>query len=81
MTDIEILSKVFNMYVDHSYRQREIAERLGVSVTDIGYLLRSLGFYQCKLISINHPEILLRKDPYIKTILGRIRERNGYSCS
>lgn len=79
MTDVEILSKVFNMYVDHSYRQREIAERLGVSVADIGYLLRSLGFHQCKLITINHPEILLRKDPYIKRILEKIRKSKNYS--
>lgn len=73
MTDIQILTKIWNMYVDHSYRQREIAEHLKVSTADIGYILRMLGFHRCKMVQITPTNIVLR-DPHAKFIISKISE-------
>lgn len=72
MTYTQIITLIWNMYVDHTYRQREIAEHLTVSVGDIGYILRLLGFHRCKLLQIRTADQILI-DAHARFIVGKIK--------
>lgn len=67
-----LLEQIFNMYIAHTYRQREIADHYDLPVTDISYILQSFGFHRCKLQNIESVEKLL-EDNHILKILNKIK--------
>lgn len=76
MTDIEFIKNIYFNYLNRSCWESDIAEQTGLLVTEVSYILNSLGFYRNKLIRIVQPEVVL-KDPYIKRILDRVNKNNS----